>query len=220
MTITADSYRENFNILKEKTSAIDKRLKNENKEYEKLIERIILNTCNNGAETVQPLGTNFNRISGIMEDKDKIIGDTHKLTDKVIDSLKSKEIYCLRDWITKFFTQVEGRYNAPNNDVRGWAKLLGAFDQKTSYEMANFRSRDKEYISQLKITLNEVQMSTDDFEKLYKMKRESNIEFHDQTDTLPEAEERFEKMQFTDEMKHYKEPLKKLFEALKIWYRD
>ncbi|CAI2171321.1 1777_t:CDS:2 [Funneliformis geosporum] len=72
------------------------------------------------------------------------------------------------------------KYNAPNNDVRGWAKLIGAFDEKTASEKVNFRSQDEEYISQLEIILDEIQMSTDDFEKLYKMKNESNVEFHDQ----------------------------------------
>src|ERR1044072_5825845 len=124
MSTTADSYRENF---KERNSAINKHLKTENGEYKKLIGRVILNTCDNGTEIVRPLDTDFDRISGIMNQQDKVMGDTHKLTDKVIDSLKSKEIYCLREWIAEFFIQVEGRYNAPNNEVSGWAKLLGAF---------------------------------------------------------------------------------------------
>ncbi|GET50180.1 hypothetical protein RIR_jg32601.t1 [Rhizophagus irregularis DAOM 181602=DAOM 197198] len=51
------------------------------------------------------------------------------------------------------------------------------------------------------ITLDEVQMSIDNFEKLriYLLgivKKESNVEFYDQVITLPEAEERFEMMQF------------------------
>ncbi|PKY57067.1 hypothetical protein RhiirA4_428711 [Rhizophagus irregularis] len=202
MSTTADSYSENFNNLKERTSVINKRLKTENEEYKKLTQRIIVNTCNSGAERIQDLDTNFGRISEIIEDQNKVMVDTHELTKKVIDSLKSKEIYCLRDWIRKFFIQVKGKYNAPNNDVRGWA-----------------RSQDEEYISQLKITLDEVQMSIYDFEKLYKMKNESNVEFQDQENTLAEARERFEKMQFSNKMKHYEEPLKKLFEALKMWYR-
>ncbi|CAB4411277.1 unnamed protein product [Rhizophagus irregularis] len=175
MSTTADSYSENFNNLKERTSVINKRLKTENEEYKKLTQRIIVNTCNS-------------------EDQNKVMVDTHELTKKVIDSLKSKEIYCLRDWIRKFFIQ------AASGKV-------------------NFRSQDEEYISQLKITLDEVQMSIYDFEKLYKMKNESNVEFQDQENTLAEARERFEKMQFSNKMKHYEEPLKKLFEALKMWYR-
>jgi len=103
--------------------------------------------------------------------------------------------------------------------VRGWAKLMGAFDEKTASEKVNFRSQDKEYISQLEVILDEIQMSIDDFEKLYKMKNESNVEFHDQANTLAEARNRFEKMQFSSEMKQYEEPLKKLYEALKMWYR-
>ncbi|RIA96748.1 hypothetical protein C1645_733009 [Glomus cerebriforme] len=166
------------------------------------------------------LDTDFGRISEIMEDQNKVIGDTHELTKKVIDSLKSKEIYCLRDWISRLFTQVKLRYNAPNNDVRGWTRLMSAFDQKIVCEKVNFRSQDIEYISQLRITLDEIQMSIYDFELLYKMRQESNVEFHDQVRTLAEAEERFERMQFSNKMKQYEEPLKKLFESLRIWYRD
>lgn len=98
-------------------------------------------------------------------------------------------------------------------------EVIGAFDVKAASGKVNFRSQDEEYISQLKITLDEVQMSIYDFEKLYKMKNESNVEFQDQENTLAEARERFEKMQFSNKMKHYEEPLKKLFEALKMWYR-
>lgn len=87
-----------------------------------------------------------------------------------------------------------------------------------AFEKVNFRSRDKEYISQLESILDEVQMSIDEFKKLYKMKNESNIEFHDQAKNLPEAEKRFATMQFPDQMKEYEEPLKKLFKALKTWY--
>ncbi|PKC11501.1 hypothetical protein RhiirA5_413033 [Rhizophagus irregularis] len=159
LSTTADSYSENFNDLKERTSVINKRLKTENEEYKKLTQRIIVNTCNSGAESIQDLDTNFGRISEIIEDQNKVMVDTHELTKKVIDSLKSKEIYCLRDWIRKFFIQ------AASGKV-------------------NFRSQDEEYISQLKITLDEVQMSIYDFEKLYKMKNESNVEFQDQENTL------------------------------------
>ncbi|CAB4411132.1 unnamed protein product [Rhizophagus irregularis] len=171
MSTTADSYSENFNNLKERTSVINKRLKTENEEYKKLTQRIIVNTCNSGAERIQDLDTNFGRISEIIEDQNKVMVDTHELTKKAASG------------------------------------------------KVNFRSQDEEYISQLKITLDEVQMSIYDFEKLYKMKNESNVEFQDQENTLAEARERFEKMQFSNKMKHYEEPLKKLFEALKMWYR-
>ena len=50
-------------------------------ESKKHIQRIIVNTCNSGAESVQDLDTNFGRRSGIMEDQNKVIGDTHELTE-------------------------------------------------------------------------------------------------------------------------------------------
>ncbi|CAB4477239.1 unnamed protein product [Rhizophagus irregularis] len=224
---TADSYRENFDNLKNRTSAINKRLKAESKEHKKSIQSMRGDNFNNNCDgcitsktNVEGLDTNFGRIFAIMEDQNKIIGDTHKLMENVIDSLKSKEIYCFRDWINKFFNQVEQRYDAPNDDLRGWKKLIGAFDQKTSLGKVDFRNKDKEYISSLKSTLDKVQMSIDDFEKLYKMKEESNSEFHDQAKTLAEAESRLKMIQFPDQMKEYEESLKKLFEALKIWYSE
>ena len=99
MSTTADSYHENFNILKERTSNVNKRLKTENEKYEKFIQTVIVKACNSGTEIVD---TDFGQISEIMEDQNKIIGDTYELIKKVIDSLKSKEIYCLRDWIKNF----------------------------------------------------------------------------------------------------------------------
>ena len=78
MSTTADSDRENFNNLKEGASVVNKRLKTENEEFKKLTQRMIVNT---GAESVQDLDTNFGRRSGIMEDQNKVIGDTHELTE-------------------------------------------------------------------------------------------------------------------------------------------
>ncbi|PKK64257.1 hypothetical protein RhiirC2_716403 [Rhizophagus irregularis] len=136
-----------------------------------------------------------------MGDQSQVIDDTHELTKKVIDSLHSKEIYYLRDWIKKFFTQVKGRY-----DVGGWAnwaKLLGALDEKSAS-------------GKLEIILDEVQMTVDDFEQSYNMKNESNVQFHDKAKNLAEARNRFESMKFSGEMEKYEEPLRKLFRTLKI----
>jgi hypothetical protein len=91
MSNTTDSYHENFNNLKERTSVINNCLKTENEGYKKPIQRIIVNTCSRDTKFIQDLGTNFGRMSGIMEDQNKFTGNTHKLTEKVIDSLKSKK---------------------------------------------------------------------------------------------------------------------------------
>ena len=67
----------------------------------------------------------------------------------------------------------------------------------------SLRSQDEEYISQLKIILDEVQMSIYDFEKLYKMKNESNIST-------------IKQILWQKQESDLKGPLKKLFEALKM----
>ena len=71
----------------------------------------------------------------------------------------------------------------------------------------SLRSQDEEYISQLKIILDEVQMSIYDFKKMYKMKNESNIST-------------IKQILWQKQESDLKGPLKKLFEGLKVWYRD
>ena len=149
-----------------------------------------------------------------MKDQSQVINNIYELTKKVINSLYNKEIYYLRDWIKKFFTQVKGRY-----DIGNWAKLISVIDEKLVSGKVNFRTQQNEYIVQLEIILNEVQMTVNDFEKLYNMKSESNIQFHDKAKNLAETRNQFESMKFSGEMEKYKELLRKLFRALKIWYR-
>lgn len=200
--------------MKERNASVNKRLKTEDSEYKRLIQIIKVNCDTENVQDLNDLDTNYGQISDIMGDQSQVIDDTHELTKKVIDSLHSKEIYCLRDWIKKFFTQVKGRY-----DVGGWAKLIGALDEKSASGKVNFRSQQNKYIVQLEIILDEVQMTVDDFEQLYNMKNESNVQFHDKAKNLAEARNRFESMKFSGEMEKYEEPLRKLFRALKIWYR-
>ncbi|CAG8647737.1 20655_t:CDS:2 [Rhizophagus irregularis] len=162
----------------------------EDGEYKRIIQIIkVINCDTENVQDLNDLDTNYGRISEIK----------------------------VKDWIKKFFTQVKGRY-----DVGGWAnwaKLLGALDKKSASGKVNFRSQQNEYIVQLEIILDVVQMTVDVFEQLYNMKNESNVQFHDKAKNLAEARNRFESMKFSGEMEKYEEPLRKLFRALKIWYR-
>ncbi|CAB4393844.1 unnamed protein product [Rhizophagus irregularis] len=113
---------------------------------------------------------------------------------------------------------------------------MSVFDQKTSCRMVNFRGQDEEstnknteleeqedneipkktnvkkFKEQIKtpIRIYFVVEDHEIFRRIYLLgivKKESNVEFYDQVITLPEAEERFEMMQFP---KHYEEPLEPL----------
>ncbi|CAB4390957.1 unnamed protein product [Rhizophagus irregularis] len=81
------------------------------------------------------------------------------------------------------------------------------------------RKEDEKFLTELKKILNSVNMTTDEFELLFRMKRNSNNEFHqDEIKTLDQEINSLE-VSFPNNLKDLKVPLKKLLVALKIWYK-
>ncbi len=98
-----------------------------------------------------------------------------------------------------------------------WGKIMSIFNRKINTGMT-FNKEDEIYLTHLKNVLKEVNITTDEFELLLRMKRLSNNEFHqDTTKTLDQELDSLE-VSFPDELKDFKDPLKKLLFALKIWW--
>jgi hypothetical protein len=60
-------------------------------------------------------------------------------------------------------------------------------------------------------------MSLEEFELLFRLKKESNLEFHqNKIQTLDEAKKNLE-TEFPEDLKDFKNPLRKLINALESW---
>ncbi|CAB4474484.1 unnamed protein product [Rhizophagus irregularis] len=81
----------------------------------------------------------------------------------------------------------------------------------------DFGKEYDECLSKLKKILSEVKISLEEFELLFRLKKERNLEFHqDKIKTLDEVKKDLE-TDFPDDLKEFKNPLKKLINALESW---
>ena len=148
----------------------------------------------------------------IVEQKDKVINNTFILTEDVLKLLRKKEILRYRNKVSDFNYEVKIRLGFDH-----WGKIMSIFNRKINTGMT-FNKEDEIYLTHLKNVLKEVNITTDEFELLLRMKRLSNNEFHqDTTKTLDQELDSLE-VSFPDELKDFKDPLKKLLFALKIWW--
>ncbi len=148
----------------------------------------------------------------IVEQKDKVINNTFILTEDVLKLLRKKEILRYRNKVSDFNYEVKIRLGFDH-----WVKITSIFNRKIITGIT-FNKEDEIYLTHLKNVLKEVNITTDEFELLLRMKRLSNNEFHqDTTKTLDQELDSLE-VSFPDELKDFKDPLKKLLFALKIWW--
>lgn len=96
-------------------------------------------------------------------------------------------------------------------------RIVDAFDMKIYNNKDDFGKEYDECLSKLKKILSEVKISLEEFELLFRLKKESNLEFHqDKIKTLDEVKKDLE-TDFPDDLKEFKNPLKKLINALESW---
>ncbi|RGB24018.1 hypothetical protein C1646_676688 [Rhizophagus diaphanus] len=88
---------------------------------------------------------------------------------------------------------------------------------RLKYQNQNKVGEYDECLSNLKKILSELKISLEEFELLFRLKNESNLEFHqDKIKTLDEAKKDLE-TDFSDDLKEFKNPLRKLINALESW---
>jgi hypothetical protein len=91
----------------------------------------------------------------------------------------------------------------------------GYFNRKIN-KGKTFKNKDNKYLTELKNILDKVDITIVEFELLFRTKRTSNYEFHqDKTKTLDQEIDSLE-VAFSNELKDLRVPLKKLLLALKI----
>jgi hypothetical protein len=149
----------------------------------------------------------------IIEQKDEVLNDTFTLTEEVINLLGRKEIFRYRDKVSDFIVEVKKRLGPVC-----WYNITSIFNRKLNTGQV-FRKEDEKFLTELKKVLNSVNMTTDEFELLFRMKRDSNNEFHQKKKKTLDQEINSLEVSFPDDLKDLKAPLKKLLVALKIWYK-
>ncbi|CAI2179007.1 7894_t:CDS:1 [Funneliformis geosporum] len=155
------------------------------------------------------------QILHITEPQNVTTSDTFTLTEEILNLLKTKEdLSCYRDWISCFIGEVVKKV-----DHETWFYVAAAFNRKIKLEKSDFRQNEKIYITRIENILKDVQMTISEFELLMRMKMISNVEFHkSKTQTMKEAKEQLDSL--SNELKDFKPPLKKLFNALEKYWSD
>jgi hypothetical protein len=164
-------------------------------------------------QTNEELITRSTLVLQITEQQNKLTSDTFVLTENILSKLKRKEILRFRDKVSALNNEIKARLGF--NDY--WVRIVNAFNRKIYQNKVDFRKEDDECFSKLKNIIGEVKISLEEFELLIRLKKESNIEFYqDKIITLDEAKRDLE-IDFPEDLKDFKSPLKKLINALEYW---
>ncbi|GBB87884.1 hypothetical protein RclHR1_14390004 [Rhizophagus clarus] len=151
-------------------------------------------------------------ISLIVEQKNEIINDIFPLTESALELLKRKEILQYRDKVGDFNNEVEKRLG-----FQSWKEISTIFNRKINTNK-NFRREDEKYLTELKKVLEKVNIDLTEFELLFRLKRTSNFEFHQDKEKTLDQEINDLEISFPKALKYYKSPLRKLLLALRMWY--
>ncbi|CAB5391851.1 unnamed protein product [Rhizophagus irregularis] len=124
----------------------------------------------------------------------------------------------VKDVSKHLFHIIEQKDEVLNDTFTLTEEIMSIFNRKLNTGQV-IRKEDEKFLTELKKILNSVNMTTDEFELLFRMKRNSNNEFHqDEIKTLDQEINSLE-VSFPNNLKDLKVPLKKLLVALKIWYK-
>ncbi|CAG8494336.1 1749_t:CDS:2 [Funneliformis caledonium] len=164
------------------------------------------------ASNLASLNDNTKNLIVMMEEMNAITKGLITLVENLLNKLENKNALSeYRDWITFFNMVLQLKLGA-----NVWSVVKFAVYKKIRMETENYADWEKESILQLEAVLKSVNMSLYDYELLILMKIRSNDEFlGDKSPTLEQAEKKLQ-ASFPEEMKFFKEPLQKVFNALVI----
>ncbi|CAB4438359.1 unnamed protein product [Rhizophagus irregularis] len=158
------------------------------------------------------LNTRSKLVLQITEQQNEIANNTFTLTENILSKLKRKEILSFRDKISAFNIKIRIKLGFVD-----YYRIVDAFNMKIYNNKDDFGKEYDECLSKLKKILSEVKISLEEFELLFRLKKESNLEFHqDKIKTLDEVKKDLE-TDFPDDLKEFKNPLKKLINSLESW---
>ncbi|RIA90288.1 hypothetical protein C1645_823509 [Glomus cerebriforme] len=161
-------------------------------------------------EVNEKLYTRATLVLLITEQQNEITNNTFTLTEDILSKLKRKEILRFRDKITAFNIKIKKKLGF--DDYYG---IVNAFNMKIFNKKVDFEKEYDDCLSNLKKVLKEFKMSLEEFELLFRLKKESNLEFYqNKIQTLDEAKKDLE-TEFSEDLKDFKNLLRKLINALK-----
>ncbi|RIA84445.1 hypothetical protein C1645_742320 [Glomus cerebriforme] len=195
------NYRTEFNQLKTRNASIGKTFET--------IKRGILDEIFDSDRNDKD--EDKDNLIQLFEQKDKVMNTTFILTENVLKLLQRKELLRYRDKVNIFNKEVKKRLGSDT-----WSEVLSIYNKKI-YGGIEFKKDDK-YLRELEKVLDKVNMTKVELEALIRMKHTSNDEFHqNEIKTLEEDLESLD-VDFPNDLKYVKVPLKKLLLALKIWW--
>ncbi|RGB43477.1 hypothetical protein C1646_488551 [Rhizophagus diaphanus] len=129
-----------------------------------------------------------------------------------MEALSALSVY--RNFISDFFEEVEARLG-----TNVWVKVRAAINRKLRNRKVDFKRDEEEYISKLRNFLQEINMTVEDIELIMILKK-NNAVFHKRERLEPkELKEKFETL-FPEDLKGFKDSIRKVFDALNNWDRN
>ncbi|PKY54186.1 hypothetical protein RhiirA4_409660, partial [Rhizophagus irregularis] len=165
------------------------------------------------------LDDNTGNICRIIEEHKTATNDTVILLEeglKKFENMKAlSALSFYKNFISDFFEEVEARLGA-----NVWAKVRAAINRKLRNRKVDFKRDEEEYISKLRNFLQEINMTVEDIELMMILKKKNNAEFHKRERLEPkELKEKFETL-FPEDLKDFKDSMRKVFDALDNWDRN
>ncbi|GBC04801.1 hypothetical protein RclHR1_05890002 [Rhizophagus clarus] len=163
-------------------------------------------------EANEELYTRATLVLQITKQQYEITNNIFTLTEDILSKLKRKEILRFRDKISAFNIIIKRKLGF--DDYYG---IVQAFNTKIYNNNVDFGKEYYDCLSNLKNILKEVKMSLEEFELLFRLKKESNHEFHqNEIQTLDDAKKELE-TEFPEDLKDFKNLLGKVLNALESW---
>lgn len=156
---------------------------------------------------------NTGNICQIIEEHKTATNDILALLKEKLQNMEALSVYKVK--ITDFLEEVEARLG-----TEVWVKVRAAINRKLRNRKVDFKRDEEEYISKLRNFLREINMTVEDIELMMILKKKNNAKFHKRERLeLEEVREEFETL-FPEDLKDFKDSMRKVFDALDTWDRD
>jgi hypothetical protein len=229
-------YTDNINLgnlerLTENSNELIRLIRNQNEVTENIfsLSKTTINLLQNSHEnTLCNIHKDLNDLCKdnkiLRKDIENLCKDNKILHEDIKNLQKSKEILCYRDWVGNLIEEVIKKLRLKKVDgqtVNGqaaWKIIASAFSTKIKYKKKIFEPKSRVYINLLTEILNEVDINLEEFELLMKFKWTGNNKFHvEKFQSEDEALEELTQFSFPNNLKCYKDSIKKSIIAVKIW---
>ncbi|GBB86334.1 hypothetical protein RclHR1_12760002 [Rhizophagus clarus] len=179
--------------------------------FEVCEENLLRNDVVGGTTNFIKLKENNKHLIGLTENQKDIDKDLFILAERLLSNSENQEVLRnYRDWISYFNKLLKTKL-----DANTWFQAQGAVYRKVRKNLVNYAESERDCVSKLENTLENINMTLYKFEMLILLKLRSNIEFHGNSlESKTQARDKLNSL--PNEMQIFKDPLQQLFGSLDI----